>query len=77
MEQSIRSFQSLTDERLLRAQPDRLLIYTARDGDTLGEIAARLKNPRAGAEELAVLNRLLADQPLTPGRLVKVVEAGY
>jgi predicted Zn-dependent protease len=77
IEQSIRSFQSLTDSRILRAEPDRLAIATAREGDTLASIGAQFKNPRVGEPELAVLNRLVADQPLTPGRLVKIVEPGY
>jgi predicted Zn-dependent protease len=77
MERSIRSFQIVADPRILEVQPDRLKIYTAREGDTLAAIAERLKNPRVGVEELSVLNRMVTDQPLTPGRLVKVVEAGY
>jgi predicted Zn-dependent protease len=77
IEQSIQTFDSVTDQRILRAQPDRLQIYTARDGDTLTAIARRLNNPRVSSDELAILNRLAADQPVTPGRLLKVVERGY
>jgi predicted Zn-dependent protease len=77
IEESIRSFDRLTDPTILRAQPDRLQIYTAREGDTLTTIAQRTSNPRVGADELAILNRLAAGQPITPGRLVKTVDRGY
>jgi predicted Zn-dependent protease len=76
-ERSIESFDSLTEERLVNAQPDRLRIYQAKQEDTLRTLAARFNNPRANADDLAVLNRMAADQPISPGRLVKVVEKGY
>jgi predicted Zn-dependent protease len=77
IDQSLRSFNSVTDQRILRAQPDRLQIYTARQGDTLTALVQRMNNPRVSADDLAVLNRLAAGQPITPGRLVKIVERGY
>ena len=77
MENSIRSFDKLSDARILRAQPDRLKIYTAQAGDTLTRVAQRTNNPRVDADELAILNRLAIDQPITPGRLIKIVEKGY
>jgi predicted Zn-dependent protease len=76
-EQTIESFDSLTDERILNAQPDRLRLYTAEKEDTLTLLAQRFNNPRASADDLAVLNRIATDQPIAPGRLVKVVEKGY
>ena len=77
VETSIRSFNSLADQRVLAMQPDRLRIYTARQGDTLRALAARYANPRVTAENLALLNRLDAGQALAAGTLVKVVEKGY
>ena len=77
IERSIRSFERVTDPRILRAQPDRLKVYTARQGDTLTTIARRTNNPRVSADDLAILNRLAVDQPITPGRLLKIVEPGY
>lgn len=77
LDKSIRSFARLTDQRILRAQPDRLRVYTARQGDTLRTIAQRTNNPRADADQLAILNRLAIDPPITPGRLLKIVEKGY
>ena len=77
LEQSIRSFDRVTDQRILRAQPDRLKTYTAREGDTLTAIAQRTNNPRANADQLAILNRFAVSQPITPGRMVKIVERGY
>jgi predicted Zn-dependent protease len=76
-EDTIESFDSLTDERILNAQPDRLRLYTAKDQDTLTELAERFKNPRANADDLAILNRMAPNQPVSPGRLVKIVEKGY
>ena len=77
VEMVIRSFDRLDNERILAMQPDRLKIYTAQQGDTLEILADRYQNPRVTADDLAILNRLAASQPITPGRLVKVVEKGY
>ena len=77
MEASIRSFDRLTDQRVLRVQPDRLKTYTVQQGDTLTALAQRTNNPRVRADDLAVLNRLAIDQTITPGRLLKIVEKGY
>jgi predicted Zn-dependent protease len=76
-DRAIRSFTRLTDQRILRAQPDRIRVYTAKEGDTLTLLAQRNNNPRVPADQLAILNRLAIDAPITPGRLVKVVEKGY
>lgn len=77
MEDSMRSFERLTEQRILRAQPDRLRLYAAQTGDTLSLIAARLNNPRVNADQLAILNRLAINQAITPGRQLKIVERGY
>lgn len=77
IEDSIHSFNRVTEQRILRAQPDRLRVYTAQQGDTLSAIAQRNNNPRVNADQLAILNRLAIDQPITPGRLLKIVERGY
>ena len=77
VETTIRSFDRLTNQRMLAMQPDRLNIYTARQGDTLETLANRYQNPRVNADDLAILNRLAATQPITTGRLIKVVEKGY
>jgi predicted Zn-dependent protease len=77
IERSIRSFERVTDPRILRAQPDRLKVYTARQGDTLATIARLTNNPRVSADDLAILNRLAVDQPITAGRVLKIVEPGY
>jgi predicted Zn-dependent protease len=77
LEECIRSFDRVTDQRILRAQPDRLRIYTAQEGDTLNSIAQRTNNPRVNADELAILNRLAISQPISEGRLLKIVDRGY
>ena len=77
IEATMRSFDRVTSERILTMQPDRLRIYTARQGDTLESLAQRYSNPRVTADNLALLNRMAPSQPLVPGRLIKVVEKGY
>jgi predicted Zn-dependent protease len=77
LEESIRSFNAISDKRILEVQPDRLKIYAAQQGDTLTALARSRSNPRATADDLAVLNRMAIDQPITPGRLLKIVEKGY
>jgi predicted Zn-dependent protease len=76
MESCIRSFDAINNERILGVQPDRLRIYTAKEGDTLSELARRNNNPRVSADDLGILNRLAIDQPITPGRLIKIIENG-
>jgi predicted Zn-dependent protease len=76
-EQTVQSFDEITDERILNVKPDRLKIYTAKEGETLRSLAEKERNPRVTADDLGVLNRMAIDQPITPGRLVKLVEPGY
>jgi predicted Zn-dependent protease len=77
IEAAIRSFDRLTNQRILAMQPDRLRIYTARQGDTIDALADRYGNPRVTRDELALLNRVPASQAISSGRLIKVVEKGY
>lgn len=77
MEESIRSLNRLTDQRILQSQPDHLKLYTAQAGDTLTKISARLDNPRVDADQLAILNRIAVNQPIATGRQLKIVERGY
>jgi predicted Zn-dependent protease len=77
IQESMKSFDRVTEQRILSAQPDRLVIYTAKEGETLNAIAERLNNPRVDADELGILNRVAVTQPLTAGRLVKTVTRGY
>jgi predicted Zn-dependent protease len=75
-EDSLTSFSRLRDQNLLNVQPDRLQIRTARRGQTLGQIAQAVDNPRMNAEALSRLNRIDVDQSLRAGTMVKVIEAG-
>jgi predicted Zn-dependent protease len=77
IEASIRSFDRITEQRILNVQPDRLKIYTAAPGDTVRSISSRLNNPRVSVDQLGILNRMAVDAPITPGRLIKTVEPGY
>ena len=76
IEAALRSFNRLTDKRILSLQPDRIEIYTARQGDTIQALASRYNNPRVTADDLAILNRIPVDQPIPAGGLVKVVARG-
>lgn len=76
IEASLRSFDRLADPRILARQPDRLALYTARQGDTIAALAKRYNNPRVSADDLSVLNRIPVNSQLAAGRLVKVVEPG-
>jgi predicted Zn-dependent protease len=77
LDRSMRSFARLSEQRILRVQPDRVRVYIAREGDTLRAIAQRMNNPRVDADQLAILNRIAIDQPITTGRILKIVEKGY
>ena len=60
----------------LPVEPNHLRIRSAFPGETLREIARKMDNPRMSVENFSSLNRIEVDQPLEPGTLVKVIEAG-
>ena len=72
----VRSFRELTDARLLAAQPDLMKVHRARRGETLRNLAKSLDPKRTSVEDLARINRIDADQPLSEGALVKLVQQG-
>ncbi len=76
LEDSIRSFQRLTDRRALGVQPDRIRLHRCRRGETLEQLARQAANPRVDLQELARLNRLEPEQALPQGKLVKLVASG-
>ena len=73
---SLTSFSTLTDPKILNVQPDRVRIRVVREGETLGQIAEEVGHPRVDAEALSRLNRLDTDQPLSAGSFVKIVTTG-
>lgn len=72
----LRSFRELTDQRLLSVQPDRVKIYRARKGDSLRSLAKSIDQNRVSLQNLAQINRLDPDQPLSAGTWVKLVQLG-
>ncbi len=76
MNAAIRSFRELTDPRLLSVQSDRMKIYRARKGDSLRSLAKSMDPTRVKLEDLARINRIDPDQPLSAGAMVKLVQMG-
>lgn len=54
----------------------KISIVTVRQGDTIDSLAARMAFPDYKRERFVTLNGLDAEQPLVPGRLVKLVVNG-
>jgi len=75
-QQTIASFQALTDPQILRVQPDRIDIRTPSGGQTLAQIAREIGNPRISATELSLLNRIPPDRAISSGTPIKVVVPG-
>ena len=75
-EEVIRSFAPLTDAKVLGVQPDRLDLYTIRNGGTIRDVAKVVPNPRVDADQLALLNRVGIEQRLEPGTTVKIIRPG-
>lgn len=72
----IKSFAPLTDSRILGVKPDRLDLYTIRNGGTIRDVAGLFPNPRVDAGQLALLNRVGLNESLSPGTTVKIVRPG-
>ena len=73
---TIRGFRELTDARILSAQPDRIRVYPAREGESLRGIAKSQSQGKVTVEDLALLNRLNPDQALKAGAPVKLIRPG-
>ena len=66
----------MTDAKVLGVQPDRLDLYTIRNGGTIRDVAKVFPNPRVDANQLALLNRVGIEQRLEPGTTVKIIRPG-
>jgi predicted Zn-dependent protease len=73
---SIRSFQQLSDARILAVQPDRVRIYRAQRGETLNGIMRSQSQRPTAANDISLLNRLSPDQMLNAGAPVKLIRSG-
>lgn len=68
----IRSFERLTDPRILGAQPMRLRVETVRQATTIATLAREWNSP-VKAETLALINAVSLTATIPPGTLVKRV----
>ena len=68
----IRSFERLTDQRLLSAQPMRLRIETLRQASTITKLARDWNSP-VKAETLALINAVSLTEAIPAGTQVKRV----
>ncbi|MBK5256704.1 MAG: M48 family metalloprotease [Vicinamibacteria bacterium] len=68
----IRSYQRLTDPRILAAQPLRLKIETVRSATTIADLSRAWKSP-VKVETLALINAVEINQTIPAGTLVKRV----
>ena len=73
---SLRSFRPLSAAEAERIRPNRIDLYTARDGDTWQSIAERQSKGLVKSSTLAIMNgHTAADQP-RPGERLKIVVGG-
>ena len=70
--QSVRSFDRLTDRRVLSVQPLRLRVVRLDRRMTMRQFVQRYSSPES-AQTLAMINQVDPDQPMDRGRLVKRV----
>jgi len=73
--QTIRSFRPLSAAEAEDIHPNRIDIYTVRDGDTWQSIAGR-SGGVVSAQQLAVMNNLQAGGQPQPGSRIKIVVGG-
>lgn len=74
--QSIRSFRELSRQEAANIRPNRVDLYTVRQGDTWQSIAERLSRGAVKASTLAIMNNYEPNQPPRPGDRVKIVVEG-
>lgn len=73
-QQTIRSFNELTDAEKLNREPERVRIKTVQQAGTLNQVLATFSVPEKRREEIAVLNGMELDERIDKGMLIKVVE---
>lgn len=71
---TMRNFQELTDPEKINKEPDRIIIKTVQQNTTLAEALRNFQMQDDRMEELAILNGMRLDDPLTPGSLIKILE---
>jgi predicted Zn-dependent protease len=73
---AIRSFRMLERREADDVRPNRVDLYTARDGDTWQSIAERAGKGYVKASTLAIMNNHTMDEQPKAGERIKIVVAG-
>jgi predicted Zn-dependent protease len=73
---TIRSFKELSREEAAGIRPNRVDMYTVRNGDTWQSIAQRTGEGTVKASTLAIMNNYEPSQPPRAGDRIKVVVIG-
>ena len=74
--QSIRSFRRLSAADAENIRPNRVDLYTVREGDTWASIAERMGRGAVKPSTLAIMNNRPANEPPRPGERIKIVVEG-
>jgi predicted Zn-dependent protease len=74
--ESLRSFRPLSASEAERIQPNRIDVYTAREGDSWQSIAERQGKGVIKAPTLAIMNGHTVSEPPKPGERLKIVVGG-
>ncbi len=70
------NFDRLTDPARINVTPDVIQIAQVARAETLGSALGRMRLPREGMEEMAILNNMQLNTPLQPGMLIKTIKRG-
>src|SRR5690606_24483324 len=71
---SMGSFNILRDQAKINRQPERVRIKEVRQSGTLSQALKSLNVEESRMSELAILNGLRLEDPVTKGKLIKIVE---
>jgi len=71
---TMQSFRQLTDAAKLNRQPERVRIKTLTQDGTLEQALRRYNVPQNRIEEMAILNGMAANEAVTKGMMIKVIE---
>ena len=73
---SARSVRDLTDPRRLEVKPDRVRVERAGSAGAFAVVVPKLGSQAVGLEETAIMNDLVADDPVAAGTPLKIVAPG-
>lgn len=76
LDSSVGSFSPLSAQEAANLQPNRVDLYTVRQGDTWESIASKAGEGTIKPSTLAIMNHQDPEQPPPPGARIKIVVAG-